>query len=145
MRCQAGGVLAAWIEGPADCAALKFVETRLSEATEVGAVEAAGMSVRTFRRQFREATGVSWREYVIRARMLRAAEELTSTGQSVVKTACRAGYRSVAVFSKAFHGFKGRRPVSTGARSKSKTTRTSAGRGLLQEIGDVFVEELGVG
>ena len=90
--------------------ALRVVATRISEADESMMAGICGMSERTFRRQFPLAMGMPWREYITRARLLRAAEELATPGAGVAETAWRVGYNSVAAFTNAFHNFTGQTP-----------------------------------
>lgn len=68
------------------------------------------MSERTFRRHFTRDTGMTWREYVLRARMMRAADLLGSTGRSVADIAWETGYQSVSAFSECFRTFAGHPP-----------------------------------
>ena len=90
--------------------ALRYVDDHLEGANEEGAAAAAAMSLRTFRRHFAEATGLTWREYLQRARMLRAADLLVSPDRSIADVAWEVGYRSVSAFSQAFTGFAGESP-----------------------------------
>ena len=68
------------------------------------------MSERTFRRQFAAAMGLTWREYVLRARMMRAADLLGGTDRPVADIAWEAGYRSTSAFTQAFRSFSGHAP-----------------------------------
>ena len=90
--------------------ALRFVEEHLSTADEDGAAHAAAMSVRHFRRRFAEETGITWREYLLRARMLRGADLLGSSDRSIEDIAWDAGYHSVSAFTHAFRSFAGNAP-----------------------------------
>lgn len=69
-------------------------------ATEVS--RAAGVSERTLRRQFRSATGLSWRSYLLQARLLRAMALLAEPGPSVLAVATDVGFESVSAFTRAF-------------------------------------------
>jgi AraC-like DNA-binding protein len=90
---------------------MRWVEGHLREADERKAAAAAGTSPRTFRRQFQEATAMAWREYITRARLLRAAELLTSSGENIAEIAWSVGYQSAPAFAKAFQRFAGQTPA----------------------------------
>ena len=92
--------------------ALRFVEDHLSSADEANAAKAAAMPERTFRRQFAAAMGLTWREYVLRARMTRAADLLGDTDRPVADIAREAGYRSTSAFTQAFRSFSGNAPAA---------------------------------
>lgn len=92
--------------------ALRFVDDHLDSADESAAAHAAAMSERTFRRQFAASLGITWREYLVRARMMRAADLLGSSDRSVDDIAWETGYRSASAFTHAFRAFAGETPVA---------------------------------
>ena len=65
---------------------------------------------RTLRRLFQESIGLSWRTYLLNARMLRAMALLTEPGQSVQATATAVGFESLSAFTRCFTQFSGRSP-----------------------------------
>jgi AraC-like DNA-binding protein len=98
------------VEDPGIREAVRWVDSHLCQADEIAAAAVAGVSVRTFRRQFPEAAGMEWREYITRARLLRAAEHLASSSQSIAEIAWSVGYQSAPAFANAFYKFAGQTP-----------------------------------
>lgn len=90
---------------------LTSIQANLREASEATAATACGMSLRTFRRHFAASTGLTWREYITRARLLYATDRLTQTGETVSEVAWQAGYDSPSAFSHAFLEFTGQTPA----------------------------------
>ncbi|OZI39275.1 AraC family transcriptional regulator [Bordetella genomosp. 1] len=90
--------------------AIAYSRTRLDSVTIELAAEAAGTSVRTLRRYFRDELGTSWRLFLKELRMARAIELLTIRRLSVTQTALEVGFNSVAAFTLAFTSFTGKTP-----------------------------------
>ena len=72
-----------------------------AERTEKAAAMLAAMSERTFVRQFKAATGLDFRQWRLRARLLQALAQIV-VGESVSTAAFASGYRSASAFSAAF-------------------------------------------
>ncbi len=72
--------------------------------------EHAGMSRSKFAFRFKEKVGVSAMEYLTRWRMLRAADRLTNSPESVVDIAIASGYESESSFGAAFKKVMGLSP-----------------------------------
>jgi len=90
---------------------LRWLDAHLRDANETKAAAEGGVSVRTFRRQFAAGAGMPWRECIVRARLLRAAEELAAaSSKSVAEIAWHVGYASAPAFAKAFQKFTGQTP-----------------------------------
>ncbi len=70
------------------------------------------MSERTFLRRFREATGFAPIDYVIRARIRRAADLLAdlNAGLSITEIAFRCGFQDSNYFSRQFRRYIGTNP-----------------------------------
>jgi AraC-like DNA-binding protein len=79
-------------------------------ADDVG--RAVSVSERTLRRLFADTLGMSWRTYLLHARMLRAMALLAAPGQSVQETASAVGFDSLSSFTRAFTQFAGESPSS---------------------------------
>lgn len=95
---------------PGIAEALRYVEKNLRSVDESSAAKAAAMSERTFRRHFTVTVGLTWREYLLRARMMWAADLLGGTRRTVADIAWETGYRSVSAFTEAFQAFSGHAP-----------------------------------
>ncbi|UMB70680.1 AraC family transcriptional regulator [Mycobacterium paraterrae] len=93
-------------------AAMEYTKTHLSDVTAAEVSRAVAVSERTLRRQFDTEVGMSWRTYLLHARMLRAMALLVSPGGSVQKTASAVGFDSLSAFTRAFTKFCGETPSS---------------------------------
>jgi AraC-like DNA-binding protein len=80
-------------------------------ATLAGAMSAAGLSERTFRRVFLRETGMGWQAWLGQARIL-AAMALLTEGRRVTDVALEVGYASLSAFAKAFSQLTGEAPAS---------------------------------
>lgn len=72
----------------------------------------AGMTPRTFRRQFQNVMGMSARDYVISSRIDHAKELLGMTQMPIKRIAEQLGYRDVAFFTRQFHKVTGVAPAA---------------------------------
>ena len=71
---------------------------------------AANVSERTLARRFNEETGMTWSQFVHRARMIRAMELLARSDTKVIEVVYAVGYASVSAFNHAFRNFTGETP-----------------------------------
>ncbi|KPV51254.1 AraC family transcriptional regulator, partial [Kouleothrix aurantiaca] len=90
--------------------------------------QVAGVSERTLARRFADEAGMPWREFLLRARMIRAMELLASSAQALAEVAYSTGFESVSAFSTAFRRFSGETPASY--------RRRVAGAPSAQGVGD---------
>jgi AraC-like DNA-binding protein len=95
---------------PIVAAAMTYTKAHLASATAAEVSRAVAVSERTLRRQFDEAIGMSWRTYLLHARMLRAMALLAAPGQSVQQAATAVGFDSLSAFTRAFTQFCGETP-----------------------------------
>jgi AraC-like DNA-binding protein len=95
---------------PIVAAAMAYTKAHLATATAADVSRAVAVSQRTLRRQFDEAIGMSWRTYLLHARMLRAMALLAAPGQSVQQAASAVGFDSLSAFTRAFTQFCGETP-----------------------------------
>jgi methylphosphotriester-DNA--protein-cysteine methyltransferase len=79
-------------------------------ATLAGAVAAAALSERTFRRTFCREAGMGWQAWLTHARILKAMAWLIE-GQRVTAVSAEVGYDSMSAFAKAFAGLTGEAPA----------------------------------
>ncbi|MCB9545733.1 MAG: helix-turn-helix transcriptional regulator [Myxococcales bacterium] len=116
---------------PAIGRAMAFAHAHLDGALDhAAAAQAAGLSVRSLSRHFAAETGMTWRRYVLTARMLHAMELLGAPDARVSEVALAVGYDSFAAFSHAFRGFTGESPSAWRARAgvSGARRRPSTGR-----------------
>jgi len=93
--------------------AMGYARRRLADVRAVSAAAAAGVSVRTLTRRFRDETGMSWRTWLRTARILRSME-LLADGHAVTEAALAVGFESPAAFSHAFRAMVGESPSAFG-------------------------------
>ncbi|PND58601.1 AraC family transcriptional regulator [Mycobacterium sp. ENV421] len=99
-------------EDPVVAAAMAYTKEHLQSVTLAEVCRAVAVSERTLRRQFQSEAEISWRTYLLHARMLRAMALLAAPGQSVQQTATAVGFDSVGSFTRAFSQFCGETPSS---------------------------------
>jgi len=99
-------------EHPIVAAAMAFTKAHLDSVSADDVSRAVSVSERTLRRLFRDTLGLSWRTYLLHARMLRAMALLAAPGQSVQETASVVGFDSLSSFTRAFAQFRGETPSS---------------------------------
>lgn len=97
-------------EHPIVAAALAHTREHLQSVTADEVSRAVSVSERTLRRLFAEELGLSWRTYLLHARMLRAMALLAAPGQSVQETSTAVGFDSLSSFTRAFTQFCGETP-----------------------------------
>src|SRR5690606_3298597 len=95
---------------PIVAAAMAYTKEHLQSVTAEEVSRAVAVSERTLRRQFRQATGISWRTYLLHARLLKAMALLAAPDQSVQETASAVGFDSLSAFTRAFTQFCGETP-----------------------------------
>lgn len=93
-------------------AAMAYTKDHLGSVTAAEVSRAAAVSERTLRRQFRSVVGVSWRQYLLQARLLRAMALLASPGQTVRDVSTAVGFDSASSFARAFAEYCGETPSS---------------------------------
>jgi AraC-like DNA-binding protein/quercetin dioxygenase-like cupin family protein len=99
-------------EQPIVAAAMAYTKDHLHSVSAEEVSRAVAVSERTLRRLFSETLGLSWRTYLLHARMLRAMALLAAPGQSVQETATAVGFDSLSSFTRAFAQFSGETPSS---------------------------------
>jgi AraC-like DNA-binding protein/quercetin dioxygenase-like cupin family protein len=95
---------------PIVAAAMAFTKAHLDSASADEVSRAVSVSERTLRRLFQDTLGLSWRTYLLHARMLRAMAMLAAPGQSIQQTASAVGFDSLSSFTRAFANFCGETP-----------------------------------
>ena len=91
-------------------AVMDYTNAHLADVTVAGACAAAGISERSLRRQFGAATGMTWRQYLLQSRLLRAMARLTEPSRTVIDVATEIGFDSVSAFTRAFVRLAGETP-----------------------------------
>lgn len=99
-------------EHPIVAAAMAYTKEHLDGVTAEAVSRAVSVSERTLRRLFQDSVGLSWRTYLLHARMLKAMALLAAPGQSVQETSSAVGFDSLSSFTRAFTQFCGETPTS---------------------------------
>ena len=99
-------------ENPIVAAAMAYTKEHLDSVTAAEVGRAVSVSERTLRRLFQATLGLSWRTYLLHARMLRAMALLAGPGQSVQETSSAVGFDSLSSFTRAFTQFCGETPTT---------------------------------
>jgi len=105
-------------EHPIVAAAMAYTKEHLGNVTAEDVSRAVAVSERTLRRLFSEHIGLSWRTYLLNARMLRAMALLAEPDQSVQATATAVGFDSLSAFTRCFTQFSGESPSAYRRRSR---------------------------
>jgi AraC-like DNA-binding protein/mannose-6-phosphate isomerase-like protein (cupin superfamily) len=95
---------------PVVAAALTWTRENLATASVVEVGRHVGLSERSLRRRFETELGMSWRNYVMQARLLRAMALLAEPGPSILHVAGAVGFDSLSSFNRAFRGRTGVTP-----------------------------------
>lgn len=88
--------------------------THLAGITAREVCRAVGLSEWTMRRRFSTATGMSWRRYLLEARLLRSMALLVEPGSTVLNVSMTVGFDSVSAFRARSGPTPARRPRPTG-------------------------------
>ncbi|UNB99729.1 helix-turn-helix transcriptional regulator [Mycolicibacterium boenickei] len=105
---------------PIVAAALAYTKEHLASVTAEDVSRAVAVSERTLRRMFTEAIGISWRTYLLHARMLRSMALLAGPDQSVQATATAVGFENLSSFTRCFSQFCGETPSAYRYRAREE-------------------------
>jgi AraC-like DNA-binding protein len=95
---------------PVVAAVMAYTNAHLDEVTAGEVCRAVGVSERTMRRQFLAATDMTWRQYLLQSRLLRAMSLLAEPGPTVLGVAASVGFESGSAFTRAFARYTGETP-----------------------------------
>jgi AraC-like DNA-binding protein len=90
--------------------AMAWTRENLDRATVVAAARSVGLSERSLRRRFSAGLGMSWRRYLVQARLLRAMALLAEPRPPVLHVATAVGFESASSFNRAFRQWTGETP-----------------------------------
>jgi transcriptional regulator GlxA family with amidase domain len=82
----------------------------LDHVTVKEVTRAVGVSERTLRRVFQAQLGMSWRSYLLRARMLRSMALLAQPDRTVLEVSTAVGFDDVGAFARSFARHCGETP-----------------------------------
>jgi AraC-like DNA-binding protein/quercetin dioxygenase-like cupin family protein len=99
-------------------AAMQFADENLPTASMAAVSAEVSLSERTLRRRFQAATGLTWRQYLLRARLLRAMALLSSADVTVLSVAIEVGFDSPSAFGRSFLAYTGQTPSAYQRRAR---------------------------
>lgn len=91
---------------------MDHTRAHLAEVTVLSVCAAVGVSERSLRRRFAATAGMSWSQYLLTARLLRAMALLTEPHRTVLSAATEVGFESLSAFGRAFSRFVGETPTA---------------------------------
>jgi AraC-like DNA-binding protein len=97
---------------PVVAAATDYTRAHLDHVTVTDVTRAAGVSERTLRRKFHIHLGLSWRSYLLRARVLRSMALLAQPDRSVLEVSIAVGFDDPGAFARSFAAHCGETPSS---------------------------------
>jgi AraC-like DNA-binding protein/quercetin dioxygenase-like cupin family protein len=95
---------------PVVAGAIAHTRAHLTGVTLRDVCTAVGTSERTLRRRFVDEVGMSWRTYLLRARLLHAMSLLAEPDHTVLDVSIAVGFDSVSSFTRAFRRETGESP-----------------------------------
>ena len=95
---------------PVVAAASDYTLSRLDRVTVSDVTRAVGVSERTLRRLFSTHLGMSWRTYLLRARVLRSMALLAQPDRSVLEVSIAVGFDDAGAFARSFARHCGETP-----------------------------------
>ena len=96
---------------PVVTAATDYTRAHLDCVAVSDVTRAAGVSERTLRRIFNTHLGMSWRSYLLRARVLRSMALLSQPDRSVLEVSIAVGFDDVGAFARSFARHCGETPL----------------------------------
>lgn len=87
-----------------------YIEEHLERATLEEAARSVNLSTDYVSRLFRKQEGISFSEYLLKARMKRAGVLIRNINLQIASVAARLGYNNAKNFSRAFHNYYGMTP-----------------------------------
>jgi AraC-like DNA-binding protein len=97
---------------PLVTAAMAYTQENLQSVSIDQVARAVGTSARTIRRRFETRAGLSWRSYLLQARILKAMALLAQPERSILQIALDVGFNSLNAFGRAFVSRFGETPSS---------------------------------
>ena len=95
---------------PVVTAITEYTRAHLDRVTVGDVTRAVGVSERTLRRIFSTHVGMSWRSYLLRARVLRSMTLLAESDRSVLEVSIAVGFDDVGAFARSFARHCGETP-----------------------------------
>jgi AraC-like DNA-binding protein len=107
---------------PLVAAIISYTEENLATVTADDIRKTLSISERTLRRRFHNATGMTWRAFLVRAKLVRAMAALAEPGSNVLDVAMAVGFGSLSAFIRAFRTFTGSTPTDYRRHAQRRAT-----------------------
>jgi AraC-like DNA-binding protein/quercetin dioxygenase-like cupin family protein len=91
-------------------AVMEYTDAHLADVSLANVCTHVGVSERSLRRKFGAAANMTWREYLLQSRLLRAMALLADARHSVLDVSTAVGFASVSAFTRAFTRLAGETP-----------------------------------
>jgi AraC-like DNA-binding protein len=127
---------------PLVTAAMAYTQENLQSVSLDQVARAVGASGRTLRRRFESGVGLSWRSYLLQARILKAMALLAQPDPSILQISLEVGFNSLNAFGRAFVTRLGETPSSY-RRRVAQTSSPPQGEADKLEEGSHRAEGLG--
>ena len=102
---------------PCIALAMRFTDEHLASVTLQEVCSMVALSERSLRRRFVSETGLTWREYLLRSRLMRSMALLSESNSTIAVIASKVGFSNASAFARAFAGFTGQSPSDYRSRS----------------------------
>jgi AraC-like DNA-binding protein len=89
---------------------LAYTDANLATVTSADVCSTVGLSERTLRRRMLEHLDMTWQDYLVQSRLMRAAALLGEGGDSILDVSAAVGYESQSSFARAFRRWLGETP-----------------------------------
>jgi AraC-like DNA-binding protein/quercetin dioxygenase-like cupin family protein len=99
-------------DDPVVRAVMEYTDAHLADVCVARVCAHAGVSERSLRRKFAATANMTWREYLLQSRLLRAMALLADARHSVLDVSTAVGFESVSAFTRAFNRLAGETPTA---------------------------------
>jgi AraC-like DNA-binding protein len=113
---------------PIMAAVMRYTNEHLADVSATTVCAAVGLSERSLSRQFPIAANMTWRQYLLQSRLLRATALLTEPRSTVTDVAATVGFDSVSAFTRAFKNLTAETPTAYRARLTHLNEESRVGR-----------------
>ncbi len=95
---------------PLVASAMRYTDAHLADVHFADVCRHVALSERSLRRRFLTDAGLSWRDYLLRSRLMTSMTLLSETRHTVAIVASRVGFASASAFARAFCAHTGESP-----------------------------------
>jgi AraC-like DNA-binding protein len=103
-------------------AVMEYTDAHLADVSVARVCTYVGVSERSLRRKFAAVANMTWREYLLQSRLLRAMALLADARRSVLAVSTAVGFESVSAFTRAFNRLAGETPTAYRRRALAVTS-----------------------